>query len=473
MDDNATDRPTRIYVGVGIGTYDNYGTLPQAVSQVVDVAGVFKGYGYEVRVIKDLSRGNTIPQLDEKLPPDVMPRGGCLVILWSGHGEPTSTGELHLIARDTARRQEAAITAERVTGMAARTGAGQILLILDTCHSGTGALSAADVADRVLREVPPDSPRVWFGVVASAMDFERSKDGVFGARLLKLLRQGPDGPELKLRWSSHSAGVRGDDLIDALQKEWDDPDQSPKGASTGNAWAMFPNPLYDPNAPERVVEHLLLAARGVEPGEEGFYFTGRAAQLERIVTWMGAGKPGVFVVTGPPGSGKSAIVGRIVSLSNPGERARLLTQGPLEHADPGEGSVHAHARGVTAERVVELIDEQLVQRGVLQPHVSGRRNRGDLLGAIQRSRKRPVIAVDGLDEAGSEAWRIAEDVIRLLASVSLIIVATRELPPRGSGFSLVQTLGGNEIADLGDEAIRQQTQTDVCGYVAKRLGGIG
>jgi hypothetical protein len=268
--------------------------------------------------------------------------------------------------------------------------------------------------------------------------------------------------------------VRGDDVIDALLKEWDIDDQQPKFARLGNAWVMFPNPRYDPDVPERVVEHLLLAARGVEPGEEGVYFTGRAAQIERIVAWLRAGEPGAWVVTGPAGSGKSAILGRVVSLSNRDERARLLALGPIEHADPGEGTVHAHvhARGVTAERLVEALDEQWVRRGVLPRHPAGPRNRGELHGAIQRSGRHPVIVLDGLDEAGLDAWGIAAEVIRLLADVSLLLISTRDLPAREGGLSLVQSLGAQAIIDLGEEAARPQTEADVRRYVEKRLSGI-
>jgi hypothetical protein len=150
-----------------------------------------------------------------------------------------------------------------------RTGASQILLVFDTCHAQAGALPALSVVDRVLADLPPDSPRVWVGVVTSALELEWAKDGVFGAQLVRLLRDGPRNNELRLRWSAHSQGVRGDDIIDALLKEWDIPDQQPNGYMAGNAWVMLPNPLYDPDAPERVVEHLLLAAQGRAPDEEG------------------------------------------------------------------------------------------------------------------------------------------------------------------------------------------------------------
>ncbi len=475
MPNPQTDWPTAIYVGIGVSRYEHddykHKPLPKAVREVTEVGAVLEGYRYQVYVIEDPDEAGAKAELKSKLPKDVLGSGGSLVVLWSGHGEPAPEGTLRLMARNSEPGETPDLTAEYLAGIAARTGSGQILLILDTCYSGQGTIPAAAAADRVLRELPPVTQRVWFGVVASAMDLGRAKDGVFGARLLRLLREGPLDPELQRRWSAHNAGVRGDDLIDALLKEWDVPGQRPKSAMLGDAWVMFPNPRHDPQAPERIDESLLLAARGVEPGEEGVYFTGRTTPLERIVTWMHAGQPGTLVVTGPPGSGKSALLGRIVSLSNPDERARLQAAGPIEHADPGEGAVHAqvHAHGVTANRLVESIDEQLVRRGMLPSNLAGSRNRGELQGAIERSGTCPVIVIDGLDEARAEAWRIAEDVLRLLAPVARVLVGTRDLPPPAGGLSLVATLGPREIVDLGAAAELAAGQVDVRQYVNKRL----
>lgn len=90
---------------------------------------------------------------------------------------------------------------------------------------------------------------------------------------------------------------------------------------------MFPNPLYDPGAPERVVEHLLLAARGGAAEDEHSWFTGRTVEVGQVVAWVGSGEPGLHVITGSAGTGKTAIAGRVVSLSNPTERERLLAEG--------------------------------------------------------------------------------------------------------------------------------------------------
>src|SRR5208283_4012399 len=95
----------------------------------------------------------------------------------------------------------------------------------------------------------------------------------------------------------------------------------------------------------------------------------------------------------------------VVSLSNPAERARLLSEGrPLEHADPGERSIdaHLHARGLTADRAADVLAAQLVRTGTLAAQ-TGPRNAAELVGQVQRvvelGAAPPVIVVDGLDEA--------------------------------------------------------------------------
>ena len=83
-----------------------------------------------------------------------------------------------------------------------------------------------------------------------------------------------------------------------------------------------------------MVEQLVDAARGGDPDEE-WYLTGRQFILAALTGWIADGQPGVKVVTGPPGSGKSAVLGQLLCLSDPERRAELLRHGPIESADPG------------------------------------------------------------------------------------------------------------------------------------------
>src|SRR3954452_5242175 len=73
--------------------------------------------------------------------------------------------------------------------------------------------------------------------------------------------------------------------------------------------------------------HWLPRARGLEPdsGDAGWYFTGRRQLLNDLVSWLGSAfiedrrqRASVTVVTGAPGTGKSALLAHLVALSVPG-----------------------------------------------------------------------------------------------------------------------------------------------------------
>jgi hypothetical protein len=207
--------PAARYVGVGIGEYDHYPPLPAAPAQARQVAGLLAGRGVQAAVLAATTEDGLRAQLRQALPPAGAPRQ--LIVLWAGHGDRVADAPLRLVAQDTAPTAAAELTPEYVASVAARSGAQQILLIFDTCFSGGGALPALGNADAVFAEQAGPPGRVWLGVLASAMDWEKARDGRFGDRLVRLLRDGPARADLRLRWSAHNAGIRGDDLIDAVE----------------------------------------------------------------------------------------------------------------------------------------------------------------------------------------------------------------------------------------------------------------
>ena len=461
-------------MGVGIGAYEEYPSLPGAPAEARQIADLLGSKGVQAVVAAATTEAGLITELRRVLPPRPEGGGGPLVVLWAGHGDRLPDASLRLVAEDTAKQAAPLLTPEYVASVAVRSGAAQVLLIFDTCFSGSGAVPALGGADRWFGEQVGPPGKVWLGVLASAMDWEKARDDLFGARLARLLREGPGREDLRLRWSAHNAGIRGDDLIDALQKEWaDDAPHRPKAAQFGNPWVLLPNPRHDPGAPPQVVEHLLLAARGGEPEDETWYFTGRHAVVGRLVSWAGSRQPGLYVVTGPAGCGKSAVLGVVVCLSNPEQRAVLLARGPLDYPDPGVGSVHAHvyARGLARNQLVRELDTQLSDAGVLPVDRRGQRGAGELADAVAGSATCPVIVVDGLDEAGVEAWAIAEEVLRPLARHAVVLVGTRELDPPDGGESLVTRL---QPADTGVVHLLEEVDdaTDVHDYVIRRLRGV-
>ena len=143
------------------------------------------------------------------------------------------------------------------------------------------------------------------------------------------------------------------------------------------------------------------------------------------------------MLTGPPGCGKSAVTGRIVSVSSSIERAKLLAAAPVPaELDPGAGCVDGQlqARGLT----VELASEQLARQLDLDV-------RTGLYGILAEARRRRqekdplVLVVDGLDEAGTYSSSLAVEFIAPLAREALVLVATRDVP--SGDKTLISQLG--------------------------------
>ncbi len=432
-----------LFVGIGIDAYDSHEPLQHAVAEVNAVAGVLRA-DFAGEPLLDPDLAHVVEHL--KTVPACLDTGS-LVMLWCGHGVQSGT-KLWLQTRDA--RGE--INAADVIARCAKSGANQLLFIVDTCQAGAGVAEAGEVASALLEELPPNAEHVWFGILVSCSATDiGARDGAFGESLLRLFREGPRSPDMRRRWSKHDRWIRGDDLGQAVLEDWTGEDQRPDFLRRGRAWYMLRNPLWDQGAPEEVVEHLLLAARGGTSADHRSWFTGRETEVTEVVSWVRAREPGVRVVTGSAGTGKSAIVGRVVSLSNPGERERLAEGGALEgHADPGLRSVgaHVHARGLTADRTAELLDGQLVRAEVLTPGERERRNAAELVGALQRAaegrRPPPVLVVDGLDEARGEAFDLADLVVRL-APYASIVVSTRPVHRADPPTSLIEALQARAV----------------------------
>ena len=132
---------------------------------------------------------------------------------------------------------------------------------------------------------------------------------------------------------------------------------------------------------------------------------------------------------------------------------------------------HVYARGLARHQLVRELDTQLSNAGVLPLDRRGQRGAGELADAVTASGTCPVIVVDGLDEAGVEAWPIAEEVLRPLARHAAVLVGTRDLDSPDDGAGLVTRLQSDstQVVHLLEEA---DDTTDVHGYVIRRLRGV-
>jgi hypothetical protein len=468
-------------VGIGVSKYTDDG-IPVLSNAVADVEAVarFLGASFDCTLLPNPDQ-RTVRDYLARLP-GAMSSGGSLVLYWSGHAVISRSGELRLLATDARREFPSdGLTVADIVAPCTETGADQLLFIVDTCFSGQ-ALKPADVAARFMEPVPEEHD-LWVGMLSSCLSMEMARDGLFGQHLTRLLKSGPSpGPRVRdllvQQWSARNEFIRGYDLCDALLKTWDSQAHTPVFLSSGSAGWMFRNPRYDAGAPEQVVEHLLLAARG-GPGERS-WFTGRVLEVDQVTSWIRSRQPGIYVVTGSAGTGKTTLIGRVLSLSDPAERARLLAKGrALEHADPGEGSVtaHVHARGLTADRAAGLLSRALVRARVLAAQ-DDPRNAAELVGQLQRAVEQgappPVIVADGLDEARAHAFAIAEELLLRLVPFAVVIVSTREVLRDGTGQSLLEMLRavGTAELDLDAPATRARGRKDMRAYIIDRLTGV-
>ena len=247
-------------------------------------------------------------------------------------------------------------------------------------------------------------------------------------RAITLHQADREFPDLKLteRWSAAAAG-------EVALTQW--------------GWTL----ARDPEG----VRHWRPRARGVSiESERGWRFRGRTAALTRIVAWLDRATPDrrVLVVTGSPGVGKSAVLGRIVTTADAGIRASLPPGDEAVRASLGSVSCAVHAKGKTALEVAEEIARAASAALPGEPD--------DLAPAIrttlgQRGGIRFNVVIDALDEAASppQARAIIERIVLPLAETcadvgAQVIVGTRR---RDDGGDLLGRFGGAlDPIDLDD-----------------------
>lgn len=208
-------------------------------------------------------------------------------------------------------------------------------------------------------------------------------------------------------------------------------------------------------------EHWRTYGRGVLYGaKEGFYFTGRVRVLQKIVSWLGgSGDSTPRVITGDPGSGKSAILARIATLADVTSRAtcppEVLNNAPEGTLpEPGSVDVAVRARDLSTEDVAKRIADALLIQGSSPT---------DVINGVMRRGTATVIIIDAVDEAADPS----DLIVRLL----------RRLARQGAEYGVRLLLGtrrgtldelpGAQIIDLDEPD--NIGDTDVADYVTSLL----
>ncbi|MFM9441215.1 caspase family protein [Streptomyces acidiscabies] len=472
----------RWVVVAGIAAYDHEENppLPLVPDDLDTVQALFTGLGY-----RDAGRtlDATAAQLRAFLSGWAAADDrddGALTLYFSGHGDRGPADERHyLLCRDSrpGLLKGTALAADDLVGLVTETGLPRLLLIVDTCYAGQGAVDAVRALAAQLVAARDADPRTLtaFSVIAAARPLELAEDGAFA----RALRTALDDPTLG---GNRQPKLYLEQVVDRVNELLGPFQHATWGTlPSGEGFDFLPNPRYSPDVPhegtdlaeqrtaltlegrrrrEELLSHFGPRGRGVErTGDRGTYFTGRASALEHLAAWTdpGVGRGDALVVTGSAGVGKSSLLGRLVLLADPAHRAALPGLDPTAPVPPRRVDAAIHARHKLLDDIVAAIADAA---GVPA-------DRAALPRALAERADPLLIVVDALDEAGTagadgtDGRQVAAYLDRLARTGGVrLLVGTRPhvVPALGARFA---------VMDLDDE--RWTAPGDLTAYARKLL----
>ncbi|WP_329579644.1 hypothetical protein OG500_12165 [Kitasatospora sp. NBC_01250] len=246
-------------------------------------------------------------------------------------------------------------------------------------------------------------------------------------------------------------------------------------ARTAWGWALGTDP--------EARQHWHPRARGVSTGaERGHRFSGRTAVLRAIAAWLTDTNPPrqAQVLTGRPGSGKSAVLGRVVTTADPEAAAELPATDTAVRMPPGSVSCAVHAKGKTAVEVAHEIARAASAALPARPDdlATALREALESLEPPADGARRPfTLVIDALDEAvtPAEARTIVRGIVLPLVETCAgdlgvrVIVGTRR---RDDAGDLLTVFGpAAHVLDLDDPEFFAQADLEAYAMATLRLTG--
>jgi WD40 repeat protein len=213
-----------------------------------------------------------------------------------------------------------------------------------------------------------------------------------------------------------------------------------------------------------------IQAWGWAPQKGGYRFQGRGAALAEIAGWLDRDRPEfrALVVTGSPGAGKSAVLGRIVTTADPRLRARLPPDDRAVRATEGSVACAVHAKGKTA---LEVATEIARAFSVELPSLTGQLD--NLAPAVSKAVAeqgpgRLNLVIDALDEASrpADTRSIVTQIVRpLLRAGAQVVVGSRRRDDAGDILPAFR----NAVAVIDLDAPKYYSPQDVEAYALATL----
>ncbi|MDQ1019809.1 AAA family ATPase [Streptomyces afghaniensis] len=447
--------PRRFLIATAISHYPNAPAelewdrpgLVEARRKVVELFSGTLGYTH----VSDLGLNPTKNQLLREIrefcrAPDR--RADDVVAVYvAGHGEVLDNGDYVLLTADTEPDDlyDALLPGTLARKILAGTKVRRLLLMLDTCFSGQGGNELLAAMARLKNDWREGESGL--AVITSAQPRELAQTGAFPDLLTEavtsLATAGYSPPLLAL-----------DAVVNATRTNPKRPDFQHIGLEiiglTGEIPPFLPNTKHnsglshtdmalqqaaewDQQAKRRDVEfrtRLLRRAMGhSDPHRDGWWFSGRHRALQDITEWLDdlPATRTSLVVTGDPGSGKTAVLGLLAAVSDPEYRNTV----PLASLGLRDGQLPRPRAIGTAVYAQSLTDQQVLRAVAAALRLPPADSVADLLNHLNArpAPERPhIVLIDGLDEAATPSTLCAQvlrPLVELAAPHLRLLLGTR------------------------------------------------
>jgi WD40 repeat protein len=470
----------RFLISTGTGAYDNLPPDQQRLNleQVVqDLTQLFThDLGYNRVLEKEIGFNPTSETLKETLDEwfgsSDRKNEDWVVLYYTGHGELAGASTLYLLTRNfkIGRHASTAFPLNILGDMFTSTDevgenrrVKNFLLILDTCFSGAGVIELAPKFNSIFSQGINDCV---FYILAASFPNEEAMSGALATAITEALSKKSIG-------GSHQQFIYFDQLIPAINKKlkyqqvifssFGSPKEEPQ---------FFPNPHYVPGLPlsipvsdikygitvDEFINYWSPNSRGVEFEHDlGNYFTGRKKIINDLTDWLNnPNDHRARIITGKAGVGKSAILSRIIMISNTTisediiDKYRNINDSNFKHVD-----LAIHSKGKKLEDFIDRISTFL----------NIETTKAEIMEVLNKRDQPFFFIIDALDEA-VEPQRIATALLEPL-----------------SGISSVKLLIGTRpeyLNDLGDKCVhlfvddpQYLERSDFEDYVTSRLLCVG
>jgi hypothetical protein len=208
-----------------------------------------------------------------------------------------------------------------------------------------------------------------------------------------------------------------------------------------------------------------------QPGLPHLVFCGRTELMATLRGWAAGRGPALQVVTGRPGTGKSAVLAVVVcsGLDNVPAKLRTSLAGPEQSPRTIEGLAVVHARNQEFEVVTRALAHQWHLDDAGRPDGW---NVGDLIAALRERPGQPRLVLDALDEALNPADLLTTLVLPLATAVRddgqpvcRVLVGMRPQPRFRRLSDLARAQGGWHDLDATSAQARGMLRRDLEAYL--------